>query len=133
MVGAVIQNDAKIDHWKSSQEAVFRSLNDPFFHSWDIVLGNRAAENLVHELEFCASGKRFHSYPAVAELAVPAGLFLVAALHVGLPADGFAIRNLGGFQRYIHPVTLLKPTDNDLDVLLPAAAQQKFLGLRIAV
>ena len=61
------------------------------------------------------------------------GLLLVAALHVGLAADGLAVRNFRCFQRHVHSVTFLKPADDDLDVLLPATAKQELLGLWIAI
>ena len=82
---------------------------------------------------FAAARQRLHADPAIAELAVAAGLLLVPALHVGLAANGFAIRNLGRVQFHVHAVALLQAADDDFDVLLPAAGEQKFLGLRIAI
>ncbi len=77
--------------------------------------------------------QRLHANPAIAELPVAAGLLLVTALHIGRAADGFAIRNLGRFQRDIHAIALLQPADRDFDMLLAGAGDQKLLGLRVAV
>ncbi len=62
-----------------------------------------------------------------------AGLFLVASLDLGSAANGFAIRNLRRVQFDIHAVALLQAADDHFDVLLAAAGEQEFLGLRIAI
>ena len=95
--------------------------------------GNRAAEDFVGELEVAAARQRFHLDPAIAELAVAAGLLLVAALDVGPAANGFAVGNLRRFQGDIHAVALLQAADDDFHVLLAAAGEQELPGLRIAV
>ena len=69
---------------------------------------------------------------AVAKLAVTAGLLLVAALRVGFAADGFAIGNLGRFQRDFSVVALLEAADDGLNVRLAGAGNQELVGLRIA-
>ena len=96
-------------------------------------LRDRAAEDFVGEFELAAARQRLQANPAIAELAVAAGLFLVAALHVGPAANGFAIGNFGRMQLDVHAVAFLQAADDDFDVLLPAAGEQKFLGLRIAI
>jgi hypothetical protein len=110
-----------------------RPLPRCLFHRRNEVLGDGAAENLVGELEFGAARQRLHLDPAIAELPVAAGLLLVPALHVGLPANGLAIRNFRRFQRDIHAVALLHPADDDFHVLLAGAGEQEFARLRIAV
>ena len=40
---------------------------------------------------------------------------------------------LGALQLHIHAVALLQAADDDLHVLLPAAGEQEFLGLRVAI
>src|SRR5581483_10383943 len=71
--------------------------------------------------------------PAIAELPVTAGLLLVPALYVGLAAYGFPIRDLRSVQFHVDAVALLYASDDHLHVLLTAAGEQEFLGLRIAV
>ena len=80
-----------------------------------------------------AARQRLHFDPAIAELPVPAGLLFVAALDVGLPANGLAIRNFGRFQGDIHTVALLHAADHDFHVLLARARQQELARLRVAV
>src|SRR5262249_34613043 len=63
---------------------------------------------------------------------MPAGLLLVLAFGIGLAADGFAVRHLGRLQGEVNVVTLLQLGDDDFDVLLPVASQQKLLRLRVA-
>ncbi len=61
-----------------------------------------------------------------------AGLFLVFAFGVGFAANGFAIRNLGRFEGEVDVVALVKLGDDDFDVLLAGAGEEKFFRLRIA-
>ena len=56
----------------------------PFSTAGMKFLGMDAAEDLVDELELRAARQRLHLDPAIAELAVAAGLLLVPALHVGV-------------------------------------------------
>ncbi len=63
---------------------------------------------------------------------MPAGLFLVLALGIGLAADRLAIRYFGRLERQVNVVALVQLGDHHLDVLLSRASQQKFLGLRVA-
>ena len=98
----------------------------------NIVLRNRAAENVVHKLELAASRQRLHLDLAVAVLAVAAGLLLVASLHVGLAANGLAVGHLGRFQNDFGVIALLQLRNDDFDVLLAGARDEKFLRLRIA-
>ena len=79
-----------------------------------------------------AARRRLQANAADAELAVPAGLFLVLAFGVGLAADRFAVGHLGRVQRQVHVVALVQLGDDHFDVLLARARQQKFLGLRVA-
>ena len=59
----------------------------PFSTAGRKLLRNRAAENLVRELEAGAAGQRLDLDPAVAELAAPAGLFLVPPLRLRRPSS----------------------------------------------
>ena len=133
MIRAVVDGDFEIDHRKAGQKAVGGGFHDSFFDGGNEIARNRAAEDFVGEFELPAARQRLHANPAIAELAVAAGLLLVAALHVGPAANGFAIRNFRRVQLDVHAVALLQTADDHFDVLLAAAGQQKFLGLRIAI
>ncbi len=47
MKRAVYQPDSDIDHRVSGQSPSFHGLNDPFFHSRDIFLGDHASDNFI--------------------------------------------------------------------------------------
>ena len=61
-----------------------------------------------------------------------AGLLFVFAFGVGFAANGFAVGDFGRMHDQFDVVALAELGDDDFDVLLPGAAEQKFLGLRIA-
>ena len=62
----------------------------------------------------------------------PPRLLLVLAFRVGLAANRFAVGNFRRMQRQLHVIALAQLRHHHFDVLLPRAAQQKFLRLRIA-
>ena len=132
MIFAVVEAHAEIHHRKSRQKAALGRIAHALFHRRNPVLGNRAAENIVHELDSRAARQRLHLDAAHAELPVAAGLLLVLAFGVGLAANRLAVGNLGRLERQLHVIALAQLRDHHFDVLLPRAAQQKFLGLRIA-
>ena len=55
----------------------------PFLDGRDELTGDRAAEDVVLELEVAAARQRLDADLAVAELAVAAGLLLVPAVRLG--------------------------------------------------
>ncbi len=108
MVGTVIEHHTKIDDRESGEIAARGGVADSFFHGRNVILRNRAAKNIVDELELAAARQRFHPDLAVAVLPVATGLFFVTSLHVGLPADRLAIRNLGRLQNDFGVIALLQ-------------------------
>ena len=132
VVRTVVEDDPEIDHREAGQVAAPGGVANAFFDGRNEVLRNGAAEDVVDELELAAARQRLHLDLAVAVLAVAAGLLLVAALHVGLAADGLAVRDLGRLQVDLGVIALLELRDDDFNVLLPGAGDQEFLGLRIA-
>src|SRR5207248_2419802 len=97
-----------IDHREAGQVAISGSLDNAFLHGGDVVLGNRAAEDLVGEFEVPAARQRLHPDPTIAELSMAAGLLLVTPLHFSPPANRLAIRNLRSFQHDFHAVAFLQ-------------------------
>jgi hypothetical protein len=61
-----------------------------------------------------------------------ARLLFVFAFGVRLPANRFAVGDLGRFQSHFHVVALSQFCDHDLDMLLPGAGEQEFFRLRVA-
>ena len=77
-------------------------------------------------------GMRLHADFAVAELAVAAGLLFVAALGLGLGANGFAVGDLGRLERDFGVIALFEAADDGLDVRLAGAGDEELVGLRVA-
>ena len=74
----------------------------PFLDRRDELARDRAAEDVVDELEVAAARQRLELDLAVAELAVAAGLLLVAAVRLGRRRDRLAVgdaRQLAGSPR----------------------------------
>src|ERR1035437_7390488 len=92
VVGTVVDRDLEIHHGVAGQVAIRRRVHDALFHRGYEVLRNRTAKNLIGELEAGAARQRFHLDPAVAELPVTAGLFLVASLDIRLAANRLPVR-----------------------------------------
>ena len=119
----------KVDDGISGEEATGGGFDDSLFDGGDVVLGDGAAEGVIDELKLSATGERRHSDFAIAELAVSAGLLLVASLHVGGAANGFAVGNLGRLEDDLGVVAALEFADDDFDVLLAGSGDQEVLGL----
>ena len=64
----------------------------PFLDRRDELPRDRAAEDVVDELEVAAARQRLDLDLAVAELAVAAGLLLVPAVRLGRRRDRLAVR-----------------------------------------
>src|ERR1700676_4438306 len=133
MIRAVVHRDLEIHYREARQKPIGSSFYDSLFDSGNKIARDCPSKHFVCEFEFSASRQRLHANPAVAKLAMPASLFLMTALDVRSTADGFAIRNLGGFQFDVHAVAFLQPADDHLAVLLAAAGEQELLRLRIAI
>src|SRR6267154_1516078 len=71
----------------ASLKTVSGRLDDSLLDGRNKVTRNRTAEHFVCKLELGTAGQRFQANPAIAELAVAAGLLLVPALHLRLAAD----------------------------------------------
>ena len=89
-------------------------------------------KTVVDELEAAAAGHGLHADFAIAELAVAAGLLLVAALGFSLAADGFAVGDLGRLEGDFGVVALFEAADDGLDVRLAGAGDEELVGLRVA-
>ena len=132
MIGAVVDGDLEVDDGIAGEVAADGRLDDALFDCRDEVAGNGSAEDFILEHEASAAGHGLHADFAVAELAVAAGLLLVSALRVGFAADGFAVGNLGRFERDFSVIALFEAADDGLDVRLASAGDEEFVGLRIA-
>ncbi len=127
MVRAVEHRHAEVDHRVARKVAADARLLDPLLHGGDELPGNGAAENVVHELEVGAARERLHLDLAVAELAVAAGLFLVAAVRLGGGLDRLPIRNARRLQVDVHAEAALQLRHRHFDVQLALAREQELL------
>src|SRR4051795_6116988 len=80
VVLAVVEAHPEILHGVSGERAVLHRLGDPLLHRRNEALRDRAALDLVDELEARARLGRTDLDVTVAELAPPPGLLLVAAV-----------------------------------------------------
>src|SRR6185369_10940611 len=80
VVGAVEYGHAEVDHRVTRKIAAHARFLDALLDCGNVLPRNRAAEDVVDELEVGAAGKRVDLDLAVAELPMAAGLLLVAAV-----------------------------------------------------
>ena len=132
VVAAVVDGGLEVDDRVAGEIAAGGGLDDALFDGGDEVAGDGAAEDFVAELEAAAAGQWLHANLAVAELAVAAGLLLVASRRLDLGADGLAVRHLGRFERDLGVVALFEAADDGLDVRLAGAGDEELVGLRVA-
>ena len=132
-IAAVEDGGAEVDHGVAGEVAADGGFEDALFDGGDEVAGDGAAEDVVDELEAAAAREGFDADLAVAELAVASALFLVAAVAGGGGADGFAVGDLGGFQRDFGVVAAAELGDDRFDVELAGAGEEEVVGLGVAV
>src|SRR5215218_4990877 len=95
MIRAVVENYAEVDCWKSREHSLVPCLLNAFLDRGNVISGNGASKNFVHEFEVAAARQRFHANLAIAILTVTAALLFVFALNVCFSLDRFTIRNFG--------------------------------------
>src|SRR6187397_3232848 len=83
----------EVDHREAGEEAAEPGVLDAFFDGRDELPGNRAAEDVVDELEVAPARQRLDLDLAIAELPVAARLLLVSAVRLGGRGDRLAVRN----------------------------------------
>ena len=132
MIRAVEDGDLEVDDRVAGEIAADGRLDDALFDRRDEVARNGSAEDFILEHEASAARHGLHADFAVAELAVAAGLLLVAALRFSLAANGFAVGNLGRFERDFSVVALFEAADDGFNVRLAGAGDEEFVGLRVA-
>src|SRR5712692_4265946 len=131
MIAAVIKDHAEIDNREPRQEATGRSLDNSLFDCRNVVLGDGAAKDVIHEFKILAALQWLHLDLTVAILAVTAALLFVAALHVGATTYRLTIRDFWSLEQNFRVITLLQLGDDHFNMLLAGPGDQKFLGLFI--
>ena len=130
VVAAVQQRGLHADHRVTGQHTVLGRLADALFNSGEEVLRYAAAEHVLGKLDVLALD-RLELDPDITELAVAAGLLLVAALGLAALADGLAVGHARGFQRDLDTELILQLGKGDFQMLGAQATDDLLLGLGI--
>ena len=130
MERAVEDRGAEVDHRVAGEEAAHPRVLDALLDRRHELARDRAAEDVVDELEVAAARQRLELHLAVAELAVAAGLLLVPAVRLGRRGDRLAVGDARQLQVDLDAEAALQLRDRDLDVRLALAGEQQLLGLR---
>ena len=133
MIRAVVEHDAEVDDRIAGEVAAQPRFLDALLDGGNELPRDRAAEDLVDELELAAARQRLHADLAVAELAVAAGLLLVPAVRLDARGDRLAIRDARRLEQHFDAEAPLQLRDRDLDVHLALAGEQQLVRLRIAL
>src|SRR4030095_2310514 len=115
---AVGQPRLDVDDRVAGQHAGVERLADTLLDRRDVFPRDRAADDLVLELEALAGLVRLHLEVDIAVLTAAARLPHVAALRLGLLADRLAIRDLRLADVGLDPELAQEPVDDDLQVEL---------------
>ena len=126
VVRPVEDRGAEVDHRVAGQEAAQPRVLDALLDGRDELPRDRAAEDVVDELEVAAARQRLEPDLAVAELAVAAGLLLVAAVRLGRRGDRLAVGNARQLEVDLDAEAALQLRDRHLDVRLALAGEQQF-------
>ena len=132
MVRTVEHRHAEIHHGEAGEIAAHACFLDALFDGRNELSRNRAAEDVVDELEVRSARQRLHLDLAVAELPVAAGLLLVPAVRLRCSLDRLAVRNARRLQVDVDAEPALELRDRDFDVQLSLTREQQLFGLRIA-
>ena len=122
----------EVDHREAGEEAAHPRVLDALLDGRDELPRDRAAEDVVDELEVAAARQRLDLDLAVAELAVAARLLLVPAVRLGGRGDRLAVRNPRRLQVHLDAEAPLQLRDGHFDVQLSLSGEQQFVGLRVA-
>ncbi len=107
MVRTVIETHANIDHGITGQIAAGHGFSHAFLDCGNIIARDRAADNLIDELETFPRRERLDLEPSIAELAAAPGLFFQLSLGAGATANGFLVRDFGRLQNDFRAVLAL--------------------------
>ena len=120
----------KIDDGEAERPAR-EAVDHALFHRADIVARHRAADHLFVEFEARAARHRLDLQHHVAELAMAAGLLLVAAALGDRFADGLLIADRGRLRFDVDAKAVLEPLERDAQMHLALPPQHDVVGLRV--
>ena len=129
--GAVHDAHDDVDDGKARHDAVVAAFHDAFGGWLDELLRNRAADDLVDDLDALALDVRLELDAHMAVLALAAGLPDKLALAVGCLGDGFAISDLRLAGGRLDLELALHPVANDVEVELAHPRENRLTGVLI--
>ena len=107
VIGTIVQGGLQVHYRVTGQHTVLHSLPQALLHGGEVVLGHSAAHDFLAELHlFLVAG--LEADPYIAELAVAAGLLLVAALDLHLLADLLTVGNTRSRELGVHAEAALQ-------------------------
>ena len=130
MIGAVGQRHLQIGDGET-ERAACEPVDNALFHRADIVARHRAADHLLGELEALAARQRLDVEHDVAELAVAAGLLLVAAALDDRLADGLRVADRGRMRFDLDAEAIAQPLARHAQMHLALAPQHGVVGLGV--
>lgn len=128
---AVEQGDAHVHQGVARRHPAGGLAAHALLDGGDELPGHRSADDLVDEFDAAAGRQRLDLDLADRELAVPAGLFDVAAAPGGLGAEGLAQAHLVRHGVHLHPVAGAQPFQGEVLVGLAQAPQDELVGVRV--
>jgi len=131
VIGAEVQRGLQEHDRVASQNALVHTAAQAFFNGGDEVLRHAAADGLVGEDHLFGLGLRLKTDIDIAELAVAAGLLLVASVDLDLFLDGLAVGDLGGLQNSLHLVLAGELGHENAQLHVAGARNDELLGLGI--
>ena len=125
MIRAFVQLHAEVDQREAGEHAARGGLLYALVDGGDELRRDGAADDLVGEQIALAARQRCHADPAVAELALAAGLLLVPPLPLLTRGDRLAVGDLRLRELAGRAVLPLEPRERDVEVALAHTADDR--------
>src|SRR5438046_2697474 len=125
----IIERRAEVRQRVTGDDPALRRLPDALLDAGEETLWHRAPDDALGELD-ATLRIRLELEPHVPEHPVPAGLFLVAAVDLGLAADRPLVRDLRRVGHDGGPELALESLDDDRGVRLAHRPKDLFAGRR---
>ena len=130
MIGAVGERHFYVDDGEAERTSL-QPVNHAFLHRRNVVARHRAANDLFLECKAFAARQRADLQHHIAELAVTAGLFLVAATLGDRFADGLLIADHRRMRFDIDAEALVQTLHRHPKMHLALPPQHHVMGLRV--
>src|SRR5262249_9733997 len=122
-----------VDDRVARERPALHAGDDALLDRGNVLVRDDAALDLVDELELRAARQRRNAEVDFAELAATTALLLVAVVALGAALDRLAIRHVRLRQRDLDAEALLHPLDEDLEVEVAHALDERLLRALLVV